>query len=494
MAKEKIVIVWFKRDLRVHDHEPLSMAVKTGSLVLPVYVVEPEYWQLPDTALRHWQFIEGALEDLTSALSQLGAHLHIVTSSVVEFFQDLMNDYDVAGVFSHQETGNNWTFQRDLQVKQFLAQHKIPWHEFPQFGVIRGSFNRNHWGKYWHNFMEASQHDAPEFISSIAIESPQWTAPLTQSDELVHCLQQPNRLAGLHCLKTFLRKRGVRYAGQISSPSTAWDACSRLSPYITYGLLSLREIYQQTLGQIESYEASPNNNFWWVRSLTNFLSRLHWHCHFIQKLEIDPTIEYENMLPLADDLRPKDPLSYHLQAWLMGQTGYPFVDACMTMLRQTGWINFRMRAMLVSFASYQLWLDWQDFGPCLARLFVDYEPGIHYAQLQMQSGTTGINAMRVYNPIKQSKEHDPEGQFIRRWLPVLKTVPNDYIHEPWLMSDDQQKEFHCVLGKDYPMPIIDNKSATKKAKDKVYAIRSHPDYAQYSRQIFLKHGSRKKQR
>jgi len=167
------------------------------------------------------------------------------------------------------------------------------------------------------------------------------------------------------------------------------------------------------------------------RNLSAFGSRLAWRCHFVQKIEDQPEIETNCMHPAFEGLREQAHNPAYFQAWATGQTGYPFIDACMRNLIAEGWITFRMRAMLVSFASYQLWLDWRVTGHHLARLFTDYEPGIHYSQLQMQSGVTGINAMRVYNPIKQSQEHDPKGTFILKWVPELRAIPSEYIHEPW---------------------------------------------------------------
>ena len=165
------------------------------------------------------------------------------------------------------------------------------------------------------------------------------------------------------------------------------------------------------------------------RGVSSFGSRLHWHCHFIQKLESEPAIEFHDFHPFMRGIRPMD--SERFQAWTEGRTGVPFVDACMRALLAHGWINFRMRAMLMSFASYHLWLPWRESGLHLARQFVDYEPGIHWSQCQMQSGSTAINTIRIYNPVKQGQDHDPNGCFIREWCPELASLPDVYLHEPW---------------------------------------------------------------
>jgi deoxyribodipyrimidine photo-lyase len=154
----------------------------------------------------------------------------------------------------------------------------------------------------------------------------------------------------------------------------------------------------------------------------------------MQKLEDEPAIETRCLHPACEGLRPREADAARLAAWEAGETGIPFVDACMRYLRATGWLNFRMRSMLVAVASYHLWLDWRATGPHLARMFTDYEPGIHWPQVQMQSGTTGMNTVRIYNPVKQGRDQDPSGAFTRAWVPEVRDVPDRFLQEPWTLG------------------------------------------------------------
>ena len=223
--------------------------------------------------------------------------------------------------------------------------------------------------------------------------------------------------------------------------------------------------------------------------MTSFSARLHWHCHFIQKLEDDPRIEFENFHRGYDGIRPSEPDAARLDAWGKGETGLPFVDACMRYLNATGWLNFRMRAMVMATASYHLWLDWRAPGERLAQMFTDYEPGIHWSQVQMQSGTTGINTVRIYNPVKQGLDQDPDGVFTRRWLPELRDIPDQHLQEPW-----KAENASAVLGRSYPEPIVDHLQAAKQARERIWAVRKGEKFRKEADAVFLKHGSRKANR
>ena len=258
----------------------------------------------------------------------------------------------------------------------------------------------------------------------------------------------------------------------------------------------MREIVHSTRAQLDQLPAQSGRKH---AGLSAFMSRLYWHCHFIQKLESQPAIEWQNMHRGYDNLRERDFNSAHFEALKTATTGWPMVDACVVMLRETGWLNFRMRAMLVSVAAYPLWLHWRPVGEWLATQFLDYEPGIHWSQMQMQSGTTGINTTRVYNPIKQAQDHDPQGRFVRRWLPAMRRVPDTWLFEPWLMPPTVKESLGVVvsstIGTDadhaLPQPVVDLAQATRAAKQLLHERRRTDEVKAGKKAVIEKHASRK---
>ncbi len=480
-------VVWFKRDLRLEDHAALVAAALRGP-VLPLVIVEPDYWKLPDTSSRQWRFWRSCIEDLQADIAARGGALVIRVGETTQILSELYATIGNFKLWAHEETGNHWTYERDKAVHRWCEANAIPFAERRQFGVIRArTVNRDAWAKRWDQLMERPILPIPSPLiwahaKSDALPS---LLDLGLDDDGLKDMPKAGRAAAIDTLHSFLHLRGEQYTRAMSSPITAPDACSRLSWHIAYGTISMREVTQAAWAHYRTLTVSEGA---WRQAIRSFIARLHWHCHFIQKLESEPEAEWRPFAKIYEGARRRPGDVQKLAAWSEGRTGYPFVDAAMRYLNATGWINFRMRAMLMSFASYDLWLPWQESGAVLACKFIDYEPGIHWSQCQMQSGETGINTVRIYSPVKQGYDQDPDGRFIRQWVPELADVPDAYLHEPWKLSADD----YAQLCPNHPPRIVDHAAAAKAAKDAIYNLRRKPEARAEAKAVVQKHGSRKR--
>ncbi len=497
---ETIHLVWFKRDLRINDHRPLVEAVKRGQIV-PLYVFEPSFWSSNEYDATHLRFVQQSLIELDRSLQSLGGRLAIRTGELPEILEHIACCWNVATLSSHEETGTWMTYDRDKRVAAWCRERGVHWSEYPQNGVIRKLRDRNGWAGTWARRMAEPIAETPPRIS--VPDDFEWgTMPevgrlCNDVSSLGLELDQGGESQAVARLDSFLSGRGIHYRTAMSSPLTAEAACSRLSPYLTWGNVSIRQVKQAVDRQVEQVRIErrfdPEQATPFLASLKSFTSRLSWHCHFIQKLESEPEIEFQNICRVYDGLREEAFDEDRFDAWKEGKTGFPMIDACMRYLHHHRWINFRMRAMLMSFAAYHLWLHWKRPATYLAKHFLDFEPGIHFPQCQMQSGVTGINTLRIYSPVKQLLDQDPKGEFVRRWIPELQHVPLKHLAQPHRMTLGEQSRYRCRIGIDYPGPIVDDRESVKFAKDQLYAIRGTEAAKRAAESVFLKHGSRKRQ-
>ncbi|GAB4245727.1 MAG: deoxyribodipyrimidine photo-lyase [Ekhidna sp.] len=474
-------IVWLKRDLRTQDHAPLFAAEKAGIPYRIIYIFEPSILSHADSDVRHHQFVFHSILAMNDSLKHHKRKVEAFYGEAIDVFKFLTQSLNVHSVFSYQESGIEKTWNRDKTIGAYLNNTGIMWKEFQRDGIMRGITNRNGWDRNWFStiheptiknaFSEGKLPDLDhnfqmptDFVKNLADYPP--------------AFQPAGEKNAWRYLRSFANDRGFNYQKHISKPAESRNSCSRISPYLAWGNLSIKQAYQF----VKQHENFPTHK----RPFGAFLTRLKWHCHFIQKFEQE--CEYEHTcINRGYELLAHESNTKKLQAWMTGNTGFPLVDACMRCVITTGWINFRMRAMLVSFLCHHLDQNWKDGVYHLAKQFLDYEPGIHYPQFQMQAGTTGINTVRMYNPVKQSFDHDPEGSFVKKWVPELAHVPQEHIHEPWLMTNMEQAFCGIQIGKDYPFPIVDLKESGKRARSKIWGHRKNPAVKEDSKRILAKH-------
>ncbi|WP_179376845.1 cryptochrome/deoxyribodipyrimidine photo-lyase family protein [Winogradskyella wichelsiae] len=482
-TKKHINVVWLKRDLRIEDNEAITNALKSGKRTLLLYVFENILLNDAHYNERHFNFIKQSICDINIKLADYNSKVLSLTSDITSTFNMLQEFYKVDAIYSHVETGLLVTYNRDKEFARYCRNNFIKWNESKNNGVERGLVNRENWFENWETYMnqdlESFHPTENQLLLKDEIEElekvfaiPSLTTPIETS------FQKGGPSTAWKYANSFFESRHETYITNISKPEASRYSCSRISPYIAWGNLSIRQVYKKAV-QLKTNKAGKQH-------IIAFISRLRWQAHFIQKFEMEHTMENASVNKGYHKLKKNISEDYKI-AWETGQTGFPLVDASMRCLIETGYVNFRMRAMLASFFTHILWQPWQFATTHLSQQFLDFEPGIHFPQLQMQAGETGINNLRIYNPTINGLKHDPDAIFIKKWIPELAELDTVFIHEPYLMTKLEENFYNFKLGEDYPYPIVDIKENRKRASEILWNMKNDADVVFESKRILKRH-------
>ena len=463
-------LIILNRNLRLHDNP----AMHFGSLrsnYLVIYLYDKTYWKGNGKSMRQLKFSNDCLAELNDGLKKFDSKVNIFEGT----FDDLkiwikknFNDF-----FIHINHCTDIKYFRD-GFSKFTDSFPGKINVYNDFGLQLNNFDRDSWSRNWNKIMDSQILENPKKsklkLDTKLLNFSSFSNKVKNSLVNLDNIQKGGSSQAYQLLESFLSERCKDYRVKMSSPIQSEQSCSRLSPHFTFGSISIREVYQI----LNKYYSKSQNK----SDLYSFKKRLYWHCHFIQKLHTEPELEFYSMHRMCDQLRLEQDDEL-IDKWFNGETGFPFLDACMKYLHRYGWINFRMRAMIMSFASYNLWQPWQKTSPLLAQLFTDYEPGIHISQVQMQSGVTGINLPRIYSVSKQSQDQDPDAIWIKSILPQLNEVDPKLVHT-------------SELNNVYIPQIIDLKSSARDARERIWSIRKSNEFKKEAAAVYMKHGSRKK--
>jgi deoxyribodipyrimidine photo-lyase len=435
-------LVLFNKDIRISDHQPLAEAAKLGE-VLPLYVFEPSVWSETGLSARHLQFVLESLDELSLQIQDRGGKLFFAIGEIEDVLSILLRTYGTLTLFAHKETAaescvRKWMVENHQTMLTYGSEYEN--------GKGKGKGFKSRW---------TANLNQPIIDPPRSVKMPDETPDLLFTDlkrlqnfKVKGCKirfgQQGGEIKALETLESFLENRFTNYIVNHDKPLPSSLSSSRLSAYLTWGNISERTIFQKTNEVLQTCSDDEAQ-----RQLMVFLSNL-----FSRAIVLYDSKDYQ----INDDQSAirKTWNEEWYQRWVDGKTGIPIIDAAMRSLYKTGWLNFELRGIVIAFICNTLLLDCRKPSMALAELFLDYEPALHNFYVKRQTGMSGEQKVKWMNPVKKGKQLDPNGDFIRRYVPELYMIPAEYIHEPWLYPGFYK------LG--YQSPMVDVVKATKHAK------------------------------
>jgi len=466
------IIVWHRRDLRIFDNTALEDAQKAADEIIPIFILDDDILlRRDDFSPACVGFMLESLEALSLAYASIGGKLIVRRGKVLDVLKSLVEETKAQAIYFNQDY-EPFAKVRDKEVDS----------EFEKLGVRVKAFTDQvcfspqrvlkdngqpytvftPYKKKWLTLCDQirTPRPAPERIST----PKRYSAALPKTSDIctnstVQPLVQGGEEEGRSRLRKFLSQNIYHYSAQRDFP--AKDATSLLSADLRFGTLSIRQIFHEANCLLAQADAQDKEG------IATFISELIWREFYFQILDHFPHVENRSFKPEFENLKWENNEAF-FEAWKDGQTGYPIVDAAMRQLRQTGWMHNRLRMIAASFLVKDLLIDWRWGEHYFMQLLIDGDLAANNGgwQWTASTGTDAQPFFRIFNPILQSQKFDPKGEFIRKFVPELKSVPDRYIHFPAEIlkkSPLLAQEIGVRLGKDYPLPIVDHKTQREKA-------------------------------
>ena len=461
-------IVWIRRSMREHDNTALVEASKEHEEVIPFYVVDDNYFGNADLGYPRVKFWRESLIEFKEDLQEKNKDLVIKKGNPIEQLKKLIEETGAEKIYFNRDY-SKYSRERDEKVRDLDIEVEdfkdVTMFEKEEILTNDGSPYKTYtyYAKKWFK-KEKRRPQEPENYEVPTVESdeiPSLQKLGFEEPENFEWKWNPGREGGLKRIEEFKEK----ILDYDENRDYAWkDSTSKLSPHLKFGTVSIRECFWEA----ERIKArNPNSD---TSGVKTWQEELAWRDFYFQMLWNYPESQDKALLEQfrSIDWRSKEDAKGDWEAFINGKTGFPFVDAGMRQLKKTGWMHNRLRMVVTSFACKDLWLDWKDLHQFFNENFVDAEiasmiGGIQWAY---SIGTDAQPYFRVFNPWTQGEKYDPDGEYIRKWVPELEDVPDEYIHRPQEMNQIAQKESNCIIGEDYPEPIVDHDEERKKAVER----------------------------
>jgi deoxyribodipyrimidine photo-lyase len=457
-------IWWVRRDLRLTDNQALHAATQHAEAVLPLFIIDPNLWESEWVGDKRLAFMLGGLRALDEALRECGSRLIVREGDPWEVLPALMDEAGADAVFAEADY-SPYARERDRRVAEAVRLTVTEGVAIRPPGTVLKSDGDpyvvySYFKRLWLEWTPPGKGDvidAPGELSTPALDSAGIPAEPALPDEVPFI---PGEAAAEERLRAFITGEDAPiYAYDKKRDRTDLDATSRLSPYLRFGMISGRRAAvaaYYAMGQVHGNSNAYDNAKTWLEELI-------WRDFYIHILYHFPKVRGANFNEKYDPLAWQNDED-DFRAWCEGRTGYPIVDAAMRQMTTIGWMHNRARMIVASFLTKDLLVDWKKGERFFMQHLVDGDPAANNGGWQWAAGT-GTDAQpyfRIFNPTSQAKKHDPQGDYIRRWVPELAAVPDEHIHEPWKMDEDAQEAAGCVIGEDYPAPIIDHSKARER--------------------------------